>query len=210
VFSSDEEALEAVKQWWKDNGAFVVAGLVIGVALIGGWRFWQASQDSQAASAANLYQQVAMAAEGRDYQQSAALVDELRSDYGRTAYAAHASLRLAALAVDIGELDEAVELLQWSVENARDAELVKLARVRLARVHVARGDSDAALAVLDGGDPGRFEPLYQEARGDALVAAGDPVAAREAYRRALDTDDERFAARPELEMKYHDLAGYED
>ena len=210
MFSSDEEALEAIKQWWKENGGYVIAGLVLGVALIAGWRFFQASQESQAAGAAQLYQQTVMAAEARDWDEPASMVDELRSDYRRTAYAAHGSLQLAALAVERDELDEAEDLLSWVVENARDEELVKLSRVRLARVQIGQGNYDGALSTLEVSDPGRFAPLFDEVRGDALVASGDRAAAREAYRRALDADSEEFAARPELEMKYNDLAGYED
>jgi len=210
VFSSDEEALEAVKHWWKENGGYVIAGLVLGVAIIAGWRFWQASQESQAANAAQLYQQTVMTVEARDWDEAASVVDELRSDYRRTAYAAYASLQLSAFAVDRDELDEAADLLNWVLENARDQELVKLSKVRLARVRIAMGEPETALSILDISDPGRFAPLFEEVRGDALVASGDRAAARQAYRRALDSDSEEFAARPELEMKYNDLAGYED
>jgi predicted negative regulator of RcsB-dependent stress response len=210
VFSSDEEALEAVKNWWKENGGFIIAGLVIGVAIIAGWRFWQASLESEARDAAGLYQQVSVAAAAGDRDQVMSLSDQLRSDYRRSAYAGQAALRAAALAVDMGDLDEAVTQLNWVVGNARDRELVKVARVRLARVHLARDAADEALAALDVSDPGRFAPLFNELRGDALLAQGDHSAAREAYGRAMAAEDDEFTARRELELKYHDLAGYED
>ncbi|MEA5445424.1 tetratricopeptide repeat protein [Gammaproteobacteria bacterium AB-CW1] len=210
MFSSDEEAIDAVKRWWRENGAFVIAGLVIGVALIAGWRFWQASMETQAAEAGNRVEQVNMAAEMGDFDQAATLADELLADYRRTSQAAHGALRVAALAVDTGRLEEAADYLRWAVDNGRDQELAKLARVRLARVYVALDDPQSALDVLDGVDPGRYVALFEEARGDALLAAGEPAAAREAYGRALDADNDEFGASAALEMKYHDLAGYQD
>lgn len=210
MFSSDEEALEAVKTWWKENGGFIIAGLVIGIALIAGWRFWQASLESESREAAGLYEQVNMAVGAGDHDRVMSLTDQLRNDYHRNGYASQAALRAAAVAVATGDLDEAVDQLDWVIANAGDRELVKLARVRLARVHLDRDAADQALAVLDIDEPGRFAPLFDELRGDALSAQGDYRAAREAYGRAMATDDDEFTPRRELELKYHDLAGYED
>ncbi|MDQ2068711.1 YfgM family protein [Natronospira bacteriovora] len=210
MFSSDEEALEAVKSWWKENGGYIIAGLVIGIALIAGWRFWQASLESEAREASGLYQRVAVAAQAGDREQVMGFTEQLQNDFRRSAYASQASLRVASMAVQNSELDVAGEQLRWVIDNTRDRELEKLARVRLARVLVAGDRPDEALAVLDIPEPGRFGPLFDELRGDAHYAKGDRSAARAAYGRALAADDEQFAASSALDMKYHDLAGYED
>lgn len=210
MFSSDDEALDAVKRWWKENGGFVIAGLVIGIALIGGWRFWDASQETRAREAASIHQQFLSAASSESVDSARELAGQLREDYASTSYAAQANLRLAALLVSAGDAEAAIDPLQWVVENASARELEQLARLRLSRVQVAVGSHDAALSVLDGVEPGRFAALYEEARGDALMAAERPAEAREAYGRALDLANGEFAARAELEMKYHDLAGYDE
>lgn len=210
MFSSDEEALDAVKRWWKENGGFVIAGLVIGIALIGGWRFWEASQETQAREAGALHQQFLSAAGSESVDRAHELADQLRTDYAPTPYAAQANLRLASLLVSNDDAEAAVDPLQWVVEHAPTREFEQLARLRLSRVHVAVGSHEAALTVLDGVEPGRFAALYEEARGDALMAAERPAQAREAYGRALELANGEFAARAELEMKYHDLAGYDE
>lgn len=210
MFESDEEALEAVKRWWKENGGFIVAGLVIGLALIGGWRFWQASLETQAQEASVLHQEFLSAASEEALPRARELTDKLQEDYDGTPYAAQASLRLAGLLVGGDQPEDAVAPLRWVIDNAPNPELGKLARVRLARVHVALSQPEAALEVLEGQDPGRFAALYEEARGDAMLAADRPADARQAYGRALELASGEFAARSELEMKYHDLAGYDD
>lgn len=210
MFSSDEEAIDAVKRWWKENGGFVIAGLVIGIALIGGWRFWEASQETRAREAAALHQEFLSAAGSESVDSASELAGQLRDDYAPTPYAAQANLRLASLLVSTGEAEAAIEPLRWVVENAPAREFEQLARLRLSRVHVALGSHDAALSVLAGVEPGRFAALYEEARGDALVAAERPAQARQAYGRALEMANGEFAARAELEMKYYDLAGYDE
>ena len=59
-----------------------------------------------------------------------------------------------------------------------------MARERLARVQIAQGKPDAALATLDGTDLGAFAARFQEARGDADFAKGEKAAALTQYRSA--------------------------
>lgn len=212
MFSSDEEALDAVKSWWRENGAFVIAGLAIGIALVAGWRFWEASQDRAAEEAAALYQQIQSQAMMEELEPLRDPVERLRDDYGRTAYAAQGALSFASVAVSAGELEEAAEWLEWAWQESVDREIGILAAVRLARIHLAREDPESSLAVLDQLDAGAFVNLAEEVRGDALYAQGDRAAARSAYRRALDAEEAREGQqpRPELEMKYHDLADSEE
>ena len=37
---TDEEQVEKVKAWLKENGTSIVAGVVIGLGGIFGWQFW--------------------------------------------------------------------------------------------------------------------------------------------------------------------------
>ena len=212
MFSSDEEAVDAIKNWWRDNGAFVIAGLAIGIALVAGWRFWEASQERSAEEAAALYQEIQSQAMMEQLEPLRDPVERLRDDYGRTAYAAQGALSFASVAISAGELEEAVEWLEWAWQNSTDRELGKLAAIRLARVHLSLDDPDTALAVLDELDAGAFANLAEEVRGDALYAQGDYAGARSAYRRALDVEEDLDdqEPRPELEMKYHDLADSEE
>ena len=37
---TEEEQVEALKSWWKENGKSLIMGVVIAVAAVFGWRGW--------------------------------------------------------------------------------------------------------------------------------------------------------------------------
>ena len=38
VYKTEEEQVEAIKKWWQENGKSIIAGVVIGITAIFGWR----------------------------------------------------------------------------------------------------------------------------------------------------------------------------
>ena len=93
-YNNEDEQLEALKQWWKENGAAVITGIVLGAAALFGWRFWQDYQVEQAQAASAVYAEMRAAAGDVDTLMAGA--EMLRSDYARTPYAALAALEAAA------------------------------------------------------------------------------------------------------------------
>ena len=200
------EQVEALKRWWQENRWFVIAGVVIGVGAVGGWRGWEWWTARQAETASALYAELATAVTARDAPSYDAKLATLVADYARTPYAANAALLVAKAAVDAGDLAKAQVQLGWVAANARDAELKLLASVRLARVQLAAGDHAAALATLDAvGAAGAFEGQAQEVRGDVLRVLGRIEEARKAYQAALDASGERLADKNLIELKLADL-----
>ena len=53
-FLSEKEQLEGIRQWWRDNGWYLVGGITLGAAVLVGWNQWTAYEQSQAESAATL------------------------------------------------------------------------------------------------------------------------------------------------------------
>ena len=37
---TEEEQLEAIKRWWKENGTSLIAGVAIAAAGVFGWNAW--------------------------------------------------------------------------------------------------------------------------------------------------------------------------
>ena len=89
--------------------------------------------------------------------------------------------------------------------NATQDPAVKdLARLRLGRVLLAKGDIDPALKLVESTTEktvGKFAGLYEELRGDLYVAAKRPAEARAAYAKAKELGD----LSPLLELKLNDL-----
>ena len=41
IYSTEEERLEALQRWWKENKSSVFGGLLLGLAAICGWKMWR-------------------------------------------------------------------------------------------------------------------------------------------------------------------------
>jgi len=180
---SESEQWELVKRWIRENAIWVVGGVALGVAGLAGWRVWQERVERLAHEASGRYEQALEAFARDDRTRGYTIVDELRRDQKSSPYADQADLLAARIHVDAREYDKAVERLQ-RVMQSRDDELRQVARGRLARVQIQRGNPDEALAVLPAGKDGAFAARYDEIRGDAWLAKGDEAAALEAYRAA--------------------------
>ncbi|WP_078084216.1 YfgM family protein [Microbulbifer mangrovi] len=188
---TEEEQIETIKRWWKENGSGIVTGIVLALAAYFGWQWWQGKERGDAEAASNVYQgfvEAVSANEGKpDNKQlttAQSLARELKDDYAKRIYAAQASLQLAALAAEKNDLETAAKELQWVVDNSSDDALKLVAKRRLASVKAARGETNEALALLKGDVPPAFAALYAETRGDILVQQGDKDAARAAYQEA--------------------------
>jgi predicted negative regulator of RcsB-dependent stress response len=206
-YETEEQRVEAIKKWWSENGTSIIAGLVLGLALLFGWRFWVDHREGQSEEASALFTELQQAADTGN----AAKVDEvtgrLQQDYAATPYAGQASLRNAQLLAKAGKLDRAEEVLSWAGLNANEQVIKDLAHLNLARLYVAQGKIDKALAELKLVEAAAYLSLVEEVRGDALRASGDIEGAREAYDRAILTSG--GSAPAYLQMKRDDLGNPE-
>ena len=188
-YLSEKEQWEAVKTWFRENGLWIVAGVAVGAAGIGGWQWWNAHVDKVNGEASGKYQQLITSIGRND--ESAALVTlgEMERDYASTPYVDQAKLAFARVYVESNRLDKAADALQWVSQHSKDKQLALVARLRLARVQIAEQKPDDALATLNGIDPGAFAAQFHEVRGDALLAKGDKGGALSEYRvaRTMDT-----------------------
>lgn len=203
-YETEEQQVEALKTWWTENGRAVVAGVVLGAGVIGGWTFWQDRVEKKTVAASDAYSQALAAVNQADADTALNLADQVADDNPDHLYAAYASLAAARAAVENNDLDEAASRLEWVVDNAPQDDVKLIAQVRLARVKGANGDPSGGLAVLPGSFPESFAGLVEEARGDLHVLAGNEAAARTAYQAASASD--YVANREGLTMKINELA----
>ncbi|HSH42473.1 MAG TPA: tetratricopeptide repeat protein [Arenicellales bacterium] len=178
---SEDEQSERIKAWWKENGTSVIAGTVLGIAVIVGVNYWRSYQAEQAETAAELYQELMNGQAESAAGAGRTLIDE----YAGTPYAGKAALLLAAMAVDDGDLEGAAEHLDWAMSEAADPADRKVARLRAARVALSRDDPDAAANLLSAMQAGGYESEYRELLGDIAMARGETTVARREYESAL-------------------------
>lgn len=211
---TEEEQLEAIKRWWKENGTSLVIGVVIAAAGVFGWKAWQSYQANQAEAASVRYQQLLTLAGQEDLQgdtlaQAQQLIEEINAEHGGSLYAELATLIQARLAIAENDNASAIEALE-SLIAASDRDYLKgLARLRLARLQLAGGDAEAALASLEAGVPDSLGAQRADTRGDILLALEREDEAREAYQSALRLSQESGQPVYGVQLKLDNL-GAED
>jgi predicted negative regulator of RcsB-dependent stress response len=217
-YGTEEDQIKALKQWWERNGSSTLIGIGLALALVFGWQWWQQRQQGAGDQAAATYQQLLQAvdaAAGDPVQRTTAehLAAQLKELKPGSRYADYAALMLARLHVEKNELvaaeGELRALLERQPDVARgalaarldgllgryaDPQLGALARVRLARVLLALGRSDDALAVLDAAGTDDFAVEKLELRGDILGKRNDTAGAIKAYRAAVELAGSRDGA----------------
>lgn len=205
IYDSDRDQVEALRKWWKENGKSIVLGVGLGLAAVLGWRAWQDYQHGQAATASLRYQHLLDLAASGDPRQAAVLGEQLVASHPRTLYAALTDLLLARLAADQGDLDAAVRHLDAVLASAALDEIGPVARLQKARVLLAQGKLDEALAAASADVPAAFRPAFSELRGDVLATRGETAAARQAYQEALRGLSDTAPTRALVRMKLDDL-----
>ncbi|ASK19883.1 MAG: YfgM family protein [Vreelandella alkaliphila] len=188
---SEEEQLEVIKRWWKENGTSLIAGAVLAAAGVFGWNAWQNYQEGQAEAASVRYQQLVNMTAGNtlaDDQLANAreLIDEITSDHGDTLYAELAQLLEARLAVQQGDLDAAKSALENVASDSSRRYVQSLAWLRLARIEIANGNPQAALSLLDKSISDALAAQQANVRGDAYAALDQTEQARDAWQTALE------------------------
>ncbi|MDX2456328.1 MAG: tetratricopeptide repeat protein [Gammaproteobacteria bacterium] len=200
---TDDEKLEQIKKWWSENGGSIVTGVVLGLAVLFGGKAWFSWQEKNAQNASNLYTVLMNSMAGGDAMAVSQRAGVLVTEYGDTPYAALASLALAKVRIEAGDLVAAQAQLEWVLENSKSDMLLDTARLRLARVLIAMENLDAAETLLNQVAKGdAFEPLYTEVRGDLYIARGNLTAANQAYQEALAATAAGSPGQHLLELKY--------
>lgn len=197
----EQEQLDSLKAWWKDNGNWILGAVLVVVVAMGGWRGWQYYQHKQAAEAATLYQQFTEQLASHDAKRVNDAAAAVMDRYASTAYASRAAL-LAALVNEQGnDVARAKTQLQWVISHASEAGLKDVAHLRLAALLLDEKNYADALKQLEAKHPASFDGLYADLKGDVLSAQGKTDEARTAYKLAYDKTDAKSMYRNLIQMK---------
>jgi len=197
----EQEQLEALKTWWKDNRNQILGALLIVVIATGGWRGWQYYQSQQSTGSANLYQQLIEQLASNDAKRVNDAAAAVTSKFGSSIYAARAELLAARVNEQTNDTARAKTELRWVINNAGEATLKDVARLRLAALLLDEKKYDDALTLLDAKHPDSFDGLYSDLKGDVLSAQGKIAEARSSYNLAYEKIDPQSMYRSLIQMK---------
>jgi len=203
VYSNENEQTDALRNFFANNGKALAIGVVIGIAALGGWRYWSSHQDDTAKTVSAQYQQLTSAMQAGKPEALEA-VDRFASENSNT-YGALAAMDLAKQYVDAGQLDKAATLLQNGLKDTKDANLQAVINLRLARIQLQQNQADAALKTLDGVKGDGWTAIVADIRGEALLTKGDKQGARDAWSKGVESDASP-ALKQMMQMKMNNLS----
>ncbi|MEN4973552.1 tetratricopeptide repeat protein [Pantoea allii] len=203
VYSNENEQTDALRNFFANNGKALAIGVVIGIAALGGWRYWSSHQDDTAKSVSAQYQQLTSAMQAGKPETLEA-VNRFASENSNT-YGALAAMDLAKQYVDAGQLDKAATLLQNGLKDTKDANLQAVINLRLARIQLQQNQADAALKTLDGVKGDGWTAIVADIRGEALLTKGDKQGARDAWSKGVESDASP-ALKQMMQMKMNNLS----
>lgn len=205
-YLTEQEQVELLKNWIKQYSLVIIAGVLLAVAVISGWRYWQQRQQNILSHASTIYDEMLSVRAQNDTTATKVQADKIVEHYPNTTYGQMADLMMARTAVIKQDFPEAEKQLHSVMDHSKVHSIRQIARIRLARIQIAAGKPETALDTLKKMEDKSFAGLIDEVRGDAFLALNDPKNARQAYQQALDELPNAEVIRPVLRMKYDNLA----
>jgi predicted negative regulator of RcsB-dependent stress response len=205
--TTEEERLESAQKWWKDNGQSTIIGIVLGIAVILGWQYWQEYKHTQAEQASALYAQFLKAVETNPKDSVDKLAEQIQTGYPKTDYALYSALFQAELKVQQNDTPAAKQILT-KIGESSNKEISNIAKIRLVRLMLANKEYEQGLELINKIDPASsasFSSNYDELVGDLYVALNRLELARTSYQNALRNGSKS----PLLQLKIDDLTAPE-
>lgn len=201
-YETEEQQVEALKKWWKENATASLIGLGIAIATILGWNSWLDYKKEQMGKASVIYDQLLKDVESNKKDAVETVAKQIKTEFGSTEYATYSTLLQAKTKVEAGDLAGAKELLQGLANQSSD--LSQLAKLRLVRLFLATGEYEKGLQLIGQVDQkaaAGFSDNYDELVGDLYVALDRIDEARTSYEKALHNGYQS----PLLQFKLDDL-----
>lgn len=196
-----QEQLDQVKHFWKQYGNLITWLLVLVLGAYAAWTGYLYWQQQRAIGAGGLYEELDRAAGAGNADKAIQAFADLKGKYAGTTFAEQGALMAAKVAVEHDKVDQGKAALQWLVESGKNANLVAIARLRLAGVQMDAKQYDEALKTLSADVPAEFAALVQDRRGDILLAQGKKEDAAKAYGEAWKSLDATVEYRRFVEGK---------
>lgn len=179
----EEQEINQLKDWWKENGKTIIVAFILGVGGMFGWRYWQAHQAEQIAQASAQYDALIYSVQ-QDEQAKKANIEQFVQANSKTAYAVFALLDEAKKATEKQDFAAAEANLNQALTQSQDEVLTSIVALRLSAVQFQLGQLDNALTTLNQVKGESFNARKAILTGDIQVAKGDKVAAKNSFEQA--------------------------
>ncbi len=205
----EEELVERIRLWWRENGASLVGSVLLVVGGWAGWNWYDTSVEQEAAeSSETFFRYVELREAGDDDSEEASeLLAVLDAEFQGSAPQLLSLMYRAGDAVAGEDMPTAASYLEQVVQASPGDPLESIARLRLVRVYIEQNRLEEAEALLHSADGEGFLSLRNELRGDIQSELGDWDGARASYEQAIAAEQSTGGVDswPFLPMKLYGL-----
>ncbi|MFQ1022081.1 YfgM family protein [Avibacterium paragallinarum] len=184
----EEQELNEIKNWWKENGKMVIAIFVLAFAGVFGWRYWQSHQIAQSQQRSLQYEQIV-----KQFQEDKGKIQDIEQfvqNNSKTAYAVFTLLDAAAVSVQNQDFSQAENLLKQALLNSDDDILQSLVSLRLALVQFQLKKFNDAMQTLNSiKSNSSWDSSVLLLKGDIQFALGEKEEAKTTFQEGLKKAD---------------------
>ena len=201
----DQERFDAVKEWWRQYGNYILVAVVSVVLGLGGGGAWVKYNKSRALEASQKYDQLQkLSVEGK-VEESRLVFSQLVEEFGGTAYRDLAVLKMVNLFHRLGDFEEAETQLRDLLKDTKSEETKSLARLRLASILIDLKKYDDALVTVEMVQNPGYGAIVADLKADILFNKGKISEAIKVLENALSLSDSASSWRGIIEMKKDSL-----
>jgi len=195
VHKTEEEQEDQIKNWWKENGIQIIGGVVIGIAGIWGWDYYQNHTYAQSIEARDLYLDFSV-------NNNSSTLQNLSENFSDSSYQDEAKLLLAKN--QIKNFDESKNTL-LSVSNSSNKYLANLAKIRLAKLYINNDNLSEAETILNNLNEEAYKGLKFYMQAQISEKKNDLSSAKNLYEESLKNLSEESGLKNLIRLKVADL-----
>jgi predicted negative regulator of RcsB-dependent stress response len=195
VHKTEEEQEDQIKNWWKENGIQIIGGVVIGIAGIWGWDYYQNHIYAQSIEARDLYLEFSV-------NNNSSTLQNLSENFSDSSYQDEARLLLAKN--QIKNFDESRNTL-LSVSNSSNKYLANLAKIRLAKLYINNDNLSEAETILNNLNDESYKGLKFYMQAQISEKKNDLNSAKNLYEESLKNLSEESGLKNLIRLKVADL-----
>lgn len=209
-YETEEDQVEAIKQWWQKNGTQLLSGILVLVLAWSGWTYWQNTKLNEGLKASAMFEMLQVRQQQGSFGEAMREGITLMEEQPESPYSTGIALMVAKHYVEQGKLDLAYENYQWVVDHAPDASLKLVAQLRMVTLYSDQqrfDDAEQLLAKIDERALSAAEKANLAFyRAELAFNQGDLAAAKAGYQAVMDNPSTVDALQNIASIKLADLA----
>ena len=141
IYDSEEEQVEAIKKWFRENWKLLLTIVVLSIATSIGISKWRSHQVVHRDGASRAFLEFTMASSQLADQSKKSVeslipyVRPLMEEYDDTVYASSAALKMVQLYFQAGELNNAEFYSEWLYKNSKGKEVREVAMLQRIKLN---------------------------------------------------------------------------